>query len=69
VGSNASLAPSQIGTEQKGRISRPEEDAAGRRKKRLKTELGRRRRSKKTEILTGGPAGFLKRRCQMGLIE
>jgi len=25
--------------------------------------LGRRRRSKKTEILTGGPTGLLKRRC------
>jgi transposase InsO family protein len=25
--------------------------------------LGRRRRSKKTGILTGGPAGLLKRRC------
>jgi hypothetical protein len=36
---------------------------AGRRKKRLKTELGRRRRLKKTEFLTGGPAGLLKRRC------
>jgi hypothetical protein len=33
--------PKQIGTEQKGRISRPEEHAAGRRKKRLRTELGK----------------------------
>ncbi len=41
VGSNASLNPNQIGPGQKGRKSRLEGHAAGRRKKRSKTELGK----------------------------
>ena len=32
----------------------------------MKTEWGRRRRLKKTEFLTDGPAGLLKRRCHSG---
>ena len=34
----------------------------------MKTEWGRRRRLKKTEFLTDGPAGLLKRRCHLQLL-